>query len=111
MILLVSSLGSAALGIYALSAWAQEKPVQRVHAVGAFVDAPAGKETLDFDGRFNQIEAAVLVLSNRLGRMVQQPTQNNSVEKRLADLERQVALLERQMDALQRRLQRVELKK
>jgi len=103
-------LGIALVG-YALSVRAQERPVNGASTAAALFDTPAGKEKDDYDGRLKKIEAAIAVINNRLGRMVQQPTLNNSIEKRLEELERQVVLLERQIEGLQRRIQKVELKK
>ena len=110
-IILAVGLFGAGAGLYVLRVYAQETPAINTNAAAILFDASPNKETLDFNGRFNQIEFAVSILSNRLGRMIQQPTQNNCIEKRLTDLERQIALLMRQVDTLQRRVQRVEMKK
>ena len=110
-IVLAVSLAGAALGIHTGSAGAQEKTARGADAAAELFGAPGGKETLDFVSRLNQIEAAVVVLSNRLGRMVQQPTPNNSIETRLAELERRMDQLERQEQQNNRRLLAVERKK
>ena len=111
---IVMLLGCVALGlVYVVSVCAQEKTDSGSSAAAALFGPPpsVGKAAPDPAVRCDQLESAVILLSNRLGRMVQQPTENNSVEKRLANLEQRVTQLERQMDALQRRVQRVELKK